>query len=135
MYGAAGADLAIAVTKAGGFGQIAGSTNIEKLEKDLTKVHSTLGSRDGRLPIGVGLRMFMDEGNACMPILKKHRPAVVWLFAAKKTSDYAYLAERLRKELDRPQIWIQVGSVKDAVEIAQHARPDVMCVQGIDAGS
>lgn len=39
-----------------------------------------------------------------------------------------------RKAAPRTKVWVQVGSVKDAVEIAQACKPDVLVVQGTDAG-
>lgn len=36
--------------------------------------------------------------------------------------------------MPRTKVWMQVGSVKDAVEIARACKPDVLIVQGTDAG-
>lgn len=54
MGGFAGADLAIAVSQAGGLGQIGAVFDMEALKADLEKVERTLDSSHGVLPIGVG---------------------------------------------------------------------------------
>ena len=69
-----------------------------------------------------------------MAVLAKHRPAVVWLFAAKEVGDYATWAERARQTSPRSMVWVQVGSVKDALKVGREAKPDVLVVQGADAG-
>jgi nitronate monooxygenase len=59
---------------------------------------------------------------------------VIWLFAAKELSDYTTWSQRIREVVPKSQVWIQTGSVSAAVQIAGSAKPDVLCVQGNDAG-
>lgn len=54
MGGFAGADLAIAVSKAGGLGQIGAVFDMKELATNLEKVEQSLPSSDGVLPVGVG---------------------------------------------------------------------------------
>lgn len=54
MGGFAGGDLAIAVSKAGGLGQIGAVFDMQELKGNLEKVEQTLSSSDGVLPVGVG---------------------------------------------------------------------------------
>lgn len=135
MGGFATADLAIAVSKSGGLGQIGSDGSMKNLEVELSKVEKALDRTDkGLLPIGVGLLSFVTERESALQIVEKYKPAVVWLFAAHKLSDYAEWAKEVRKVTSHSQIWVQIGSVAGALEIAKDTRPDVICVQGIDAG-
>ncbi|TKA77567.1 hypothetical protein B0A55_06634 [Friedmanniomyces simplex] len=134
MGGHAGGDLAIAVTRAGGLGQIGAVYDMNELASHLAKVEQSLPRHDDLLPVGVGLLPFVLKLDEALPVLERYRPAVVWLFAAKELEDYAVCAERIRSVTPMSQIWIQVGSVAAAVSIAELCKPDVMCVQGIDAG-
>ncbi|KAF7195981.1 Nitronate monooxygenase, partial [Pseudocercospora fuligena] len=135
MGGIATADLAIAVTKAGGLGQIGGVPDYEDLLKQLAQAESALDrTSNGLLPIGVGILSFLMKQEDTLPILEKYRPAVVWLFASHNTSDYSEWAKSIRERLPSSQLWIQIGSVEGAVRIAKEAKPDVLCLQGIDAG-
>lgn len=54
MGGFAGADLAIAVSQAGGLGQIGAVFDMDELATNLEKVERTLDSSSGVLPVGVG---------------------------------------------------------------------------------
>lgn len=54
MGGFSGADLAIAVSKAGGLGQIGAVFDMDELKGNLEKVERTLDSSEGVLPVGVG---------------------------------------------------------------------------------
>lgn len=134
MGGIAVAELAIAVTKAGGLGQIGAVNDLKDLEVQLQKVDAALSRHNGLLPIGLGLLTFAMDLEATLPFVEKYKPAVVWLFAEHDFNDYAVWAERLRKVSSESQIWIQHGSVEGAVEIARRARPDVLSMQGSDAG-
>ncbi|EME80494.1 uncharacterized protein MYCFIDRAFT_189995 [Pseudocercospora fijiensis CIRAD86] len=135
MGGIATADLAIAVTKAGGLGQIGGVPDYGDLSKQLSQAESALGrTSNGLLPIGVGILSFLMSQEDTMPILERYRPAVVWIFASHNLSDYSAWAKSIRERLPSSQLWIQIGSVGGAVRVAKDAKPDVLCLQGIDAG-
>jgi len=135
MAGSATAPLAIAVTRAGGLGQIGSANDLSALDGHITTAANELErTSEGLLPIGVGFLPFLVELDKAMSVIGKHRPAVVWLFAAKQVDDYATWAKRAREVSPGSMIWVQVGSVKDAVKVAKEARPDVLVTQGADAG-
>ena len=134
MGGFAGTDLASAVSKAGGLGQIGATNDMDELETWLAQVDGTMDRHNGLLPIGVGFLPFITKIDPALQILKKYKPAVVWLFATKELEDYATWADRVRSVLPNSQIWIQVGSVEAALSVAESSKPDVICVQGADAG-
>lgn len=144
MLNAATPALAVAVSRAGGIGFIAGGSNLESLNESLKSVSSLLrsnngatGSREdaGTLPIGVGFQLWGCDLNVAVAALAKHKPAVAWLFAPKRTEDLAGWSEGLRRATNgETRIWVQVGSVAEARLAVQHAQPDVLVVQGSDAG-
>lgn len=134
MGGFAGADLAIAVSKAGGLGMIGAVFDMQELDDNLIKVEQALGRPNGLLPVGVGLLPFVTKIDDAIPVLEERKPAVVWLFAAKEVYDYATWTSRVRTSSPESQLWIQVGSVDAALQVAAFAQPNVICVQGIDAG-
>lgn len=135
MAGSATAPLAVAVTRAGGLGQIGSANDLSLLDSHIATTAKELErTSEGLLPVGVGLLLFLVDVEEAMAVLTKHRPAVVWLFAAKEVSDYAIWAERARKATPGSLVWVQVGSVGDAVRVAREAKPDVLVVQGADAG-
>lgn len=78
--------------------------------------------------------LFMINIDEAMTLLAKHRPAVIWFYAAKEVGDYALWTKRAREASPGSLVFVQVGSVKDAVQVAREARPDVLVTQGADAG-
>ncbi|OAP64038.1 hypothetical protein AYL99_00010 [Fonsecaea erecta] len=136
MGGFAGGHLASAVTKSGGLGMI-GAIMADDLKKELAIAADELMATTTQshiLPIGVGLLPFVVKAESVLPILKEYQPAVVWLFAAKELNNYATWSATIREICPNSEIWIQVGSVSAAVEIAQIAKPDALVLQGADAG-
>lgn len=134
MAGFAGPDLAIAVSKVGGLGQIGADDNLERLKTQLTQVEDALGRHNGLLPIGVGFLSFIVKTDEAVAVVEQFKPAVVWIFAAKSLDDYAGWAEKVRKVSPSSQVWIQAGNVESALHVAETARPNVLCLQGADAG-
>ncbi|KAI8947747.1 inosine monophosphate dehydrogenase [Xylaria longipes] len=87
------------------------------------------------LPIGVGLLLFALQTPApVLPALRRHPPALLWLFAAPSLSDYAVWTTTLRAALPNTKLWIQVGTPSAAAEVARTAAPDAIVLQGSDAG-
>ncbi|GME41532.1 inosine monophosphate dehydrogenase [Neofusicoccum parvum] len=146
MFGAAGPELAAAVTLAGGFGFIGGgfafaapSPQPAALSAALATARSLLSlpSPTTPLPLGVGLLTLTptDLLPAILPILAAHRPAAVWLFAPPSGAAHAALIPALR---DAGREWglrvvVQVGSVAAAREAAGQGADGVVA-QGVDAG-
>ncbi len=108
--------------------------DMTKLDESLSYVDQHLDRVNGLLPVGVGLILFAVKLAQAAKVLEKHKPAVVWLFAAPELDNYGKWAASIRQASPQSQIWIQVGSVAAAVELAEKARPDVLCCQGSDAG-
>lgn len=69
-----------------------------------------------------------------MPLVEKFRPAAVWLFGAQQLEEYGTWAERVRGAAADTRVWVQVGSVAGALRVAELAKPDVLVLQGWDAG-
>jgi nitronate monooxygenase len=87
------------------------------------------------LPIGVGFLTFHNgDPSGLIPLIRRHRPAAVWLFAPASDQH-----KRLIKEVKAAgcgwniKIFVQIGSVHTAVE-AVNDGADVIVVQGSDAG-
>ena len=66
--------------------------------------------------------------------MEKYRPAAIWLSVAKDLKEYTVWADALRKVSPDSGIWIQVGNVASAKEVAVATKPDVVIAQGLDAG-
>ena len=134
------ARLAVAVSRAGGLGFVAGGFDLSGLEKDMDEAAellktSPIPSRDGVLPVGIGFQNWGSDIRLAMQVVKKHQPAAVWFFAPYKPSDLLPWAKETRAATDgKTKIWIQVGTVAEAIEIAKTTKPDIIVVQGSDAG-
>ncbi|KIW24231.1 uncharacterized protein PV07_09959 [Cladophialophora immunda] len=146
----AGPDLAVATSRAGGLGFIGPGVRPTDLDSKLEKARSLLqqtpipahdsisanASDIDCLPIGVGFQLFDGDLEVAAAAVRKHRPAAAWLFVpASGQSELDQWTLRIRRESPSTKIWIQIGSVAEAVAAAKstHA-PDVLVVQGIDAG-
>ncbi|KAI1266503.1 hypothetical protein F5Y18DRAFT_381774 [Xylariaceae sp. FL1019] len=158
MAGFAGSALACSVSCAGGIGMIGSANDMGTLLSHLKAAHAKFtdpsASHDqpptntsttactqfyektGLLPLGVGLLLFaLPSVEAAIATLKETPPAVIWLFAARELSDYAEVTRALRKALNPgTRICIQVGNASAAEEVHRTARPDIIVLQGADAG-
>lgn len=145
MLNAATPALAAAVSRAGGIGFVAAGTKSETLDESLSNVSSLLGTGTGPqpgvkalaepLPIGVGFQLWSCKLSMAVAAVERHRPAIAWLFAPTRAEDLADWAEGLRSVSGgRTRIWIQVGSVAEAKRAVDLAKPDVLVLQGSDAG-
>jgi nitronate monooxygenase len=139
MAGFAGGKLASAVTLAGGLGMIGSLRSMEDVRKELDIAAEAFKDRpelsaSHTLPVGVGFLPFVLKLEDVLPVLKDFKPAVVWLFVPKDLDDYAEWVPAIRKASPESKIWIQLGSVAAALHVAKIARPDVLCLQGADAG-
>ncbi|KAF2703769.1 inosine monophosphate dehydrogenase [Pleomassaria siparia CBS 279.74] len=139
MAGFAGGTLASAVTLSGGLGLIGSVFDMDELRMNLETAKSALASdaelsSSKTLPIGVGVLPFVLRIDKVLPLFKEFKPAVVWLFAAKEIEDYGAWASQVRAATPDSKIWIQCGSVAAALEMAKGAKPDVIVMQGADAG-
>jgi nitronate monooxygenase len=139
MAGFAGGRLASAVTLAGGLGMIGSLMNMEDVRKELRiaveafKNNPAL-SASRTLPIGIGFLPFVLKLEDVLPVFEDFKPCVVWLFVPKSLDDHTEWVSAIRKASPDSKIWIQLGSVTAALHVAKIARPDVLCLQGTDAG-
>lgn len=151
MAKAATPKLAVAVSKAGGLGFIAAGYNSDNLEDlleeaeklllqestpDLKIKAETEGKGPKFLPIGVGFITWSASLGKALPCFPRYCPAAVWLFApANGFKDIISWADQIRKATaGKTRIWVQVGCVADAVDVVEAIDPDVIVVQGVDAG-
>jgi len=139
MANAANPCLAIAVQKAGGIGMLGATPAIDEMRSYLQECsESLLGHSpptvDETLPVGFGALLFRQKLPDVAALVNDYRPAAVWLFGAHNNQDYAPWAKELRSVFSKTRIWIQVNSVSDAVELAKLGAPDVLVLQGADAG-
>ncbi|KAI4951179.1 hypothetical protein J4E91_003885 [Alternaria rosae] len=136
--------MAVEVSKAdrtGGIGFIGAGTDVSDLESHiqhaktlLQDIPAALPTKNGTLPIGIGFINWGADLEMAIPIIAQHRPAAVWFFAPSSTASLVQWAEASRTASPSTRIWVQIGSIKDAVEVVQQIQPDVLVVQGTDAG-
>jgi nitronate monooxygenase len=131
---------ATAVSAAGGLGFLAGGFDLSNLSKDLAEAadlcskHS-IPLHEGLLPIGVAFQNWGSDLNLALDALRQYPPVAVWFFAPKQLSDLVPWAKAVRAETGgKTKVWIQIGTVAEAVEVGKTAQPDVIVVQGADAG-
>ncbi|KAI9697609.1 MAG: hypothetical protein M1836_004559 [Candelina mexicana] len=142
------APLAVAVSQAGGLGFLAAGTDCSSLDHDLAEATSLLSQspsqirtspcavKEGEpLSIGVGFINWGADLEQALSSIRKYVPAAVWFFAPKELSDLVPWTEKTREVTEgRTKVWIQIGTVADALNVANSCRPDVIVVQGTDAG-
>ncbi|RYP77357.1 hypothetical protein DL771_001152 [Monosporascus sp. 5C6A] len=142
-----GPHLALEVSKAGGLGFIGPGVKPDDTNADLATVRELLGrtsvnnpvihfSFDETLPIGVGFQLWNGDIEVAVRAVDQYRPCAAWLFAPSKGQpELDEWTTRLRQASPRIQIWVQIGTVAEAVECVQsRARPEVLVVQGAEAG-
>ncbi|KAI9042233.1 nitronate monooxygenase [Aspergillus affinis] len=138
--------LAVSVSSAGGIGFLAAGYDVSNLERNLqeavhlvertdTPIRSVFHST-GTLPIGVGFLTWGADLEMSVVTIKRYRPCAVWLFGPQThPSDLIPWVNGVRAATyGRTKVWIQVGSVAEAAAAAEALRPDVLVVQGADAG-
>lgn len=154
------AELATAVSKAGrstiffvtqcstdvpgGLGFIGAGSDISTLEEQLQKTRDLLSdlpkplpTAQDTLPIGVGFLIWGVQAHEVARIISNpgNRPAAIWLFAPRQFEDLAIWTKEIRQATDgATKVWVQVGTVAEAVGVVESAEPDVLVIQGQDAG-
>src|SRR5579862_2960265 len=129
--------LAAAVSLAGGFGFISAGMTNENLSTELRNTIKLLNlpPSTSPLPIGIGFIVWGTNLNGVLWTIKTFVPAAVWLFAPKQMGDLVAWAQGVREVTEgKTKIWVQIGSVKQAMEVVELCKPDVIVVQGADAG-
>lgn len=140
------APLAVEISAAGGFGFIGAGSNLGELDNylgeaaTLVKKSSVLHDyyeKSGILPVGFGFFNWApaEDLEKIVAAVEKWKPAAVWQFGAHESKHYAHMAQKIRQAGGgKTKVWIQVGSVQHAIETAKLAKPDVLVIQGTDAG-
>ncbi|KAL3437984.1 hypothetical protein BDV09DRAFT_161475 [Aspergillus tetrazonus] len=146
MLNIASAQLAVSVSAAGGLGFLAGGFDVSSLEsnleeavqliKQLNSPAQQIYAASGILPIGVGFLNWGADLPRSIAAVANYRPCAVWFFGAKTIpEDLRPWFEQVRAVTDsKTKIWVQVGTVSEAVAVAESLSPDVLVVQGSDAG-
>ncbi|RMZ89081.1 hypothetical protein DV736_g3691, partial [Chaetothyriales sp. CBS 134916] len=141
MMNIAMAELALAVSRAGGFGFLAGGFDLSSLAKNLSEAAKLHASKpisqapEDVLPIGVGFLNWGSDMDLAVEVLTKFPVAAVWFFAPTQLPDLLPWAKTIRDiSRGKTQIWVQIGTVAEALEVANTVKPDVLVVQGADSG-
>jgi nitronate monooxygenase len=139
MAGFAGARLATAVSLAGGLGFIGAAIDMSSLSTELSKSEKILTStnisnENGTLPIGVGFLLFAAKIDDAIPVISKYQPAAIILSCPSTTHDFVIWVQALRVASPKSRIWIQLTNVALAIQVAKLCAPDVLVMQGADAG-
>lgn len=137
------APLALAVSRAKGIGFLGGGTEssaVSKLVNDtiLSNQSSPIPNvPSGVLPVGIGFICWGGSLKEAMSVISEAplKPAAAWLFAPNETSDLISWSKGIREASNgKTKTWIQVGTVANALEVAKSCKPDVLVIQGADAG-
>jgi nitronate monooxygenase len=137
------APLAIAVSRAGGLGFLGAGTDLSNFSLLLDEATATLQSfpipntPPGILHIGVGFICWGAGLSTAVSVIESAplQLAAVWLFATQEPKDLIAWTEGVRKASNgKTKIWIQIGTVAMALDVAKSCRPDVLVIQGSDAG-
>lgn len=144
-----GPALAVAVSRAGGLGFIGPGAKTQDTTDNLEKASSlireargsstafsALPARNIPLPIGVGYQLWADDINVALAAIEKHKPCAAWLYAPRQgPKDFDNWSSRIRQASPETQIWIQIGTLKEAKQLLRNAeKPDVIVVQGAESG-
>ncbi|KAJ4286620.1 hypothetical protein N0V88_007909 [Collariella sp. IMI 366227] len=136
-----GPKLAVAVSRAGGFGFIGPGEKPEATAVDLETAKGLLAACDiptsgSILPVGVGFQIWNGNLEVSASAVSNHKPAAAWLFAPRHgQADVDVWIKKLREASPETKIWLQIGTLQEALEAARSASPpDVLVVQGAEAG-
>ncbi|KAH6985893.1 hypothetical protein BKA56DRAFT_715350 [Ilyonectria sp. MPI-CAGE-AT-0026] len=148
MAGAATPRLATEVSKAGGLGFIGAIADLRTESPQLSALDAELSEARGLLgdvlpassPIQVGAAFITSDASmttfadTALPVLAKHRPAAVWLFAPDgDLKPHPAIIKGLKGLDPPPVVFVQVGNVAAAREAVKDGA-DVLVAQGVDAG-
>ncbi|PFH51880.1 hypothetical protein AMATHDRAFT_74580 [Amanita thiersii Skay4041] len=144
MANVTGGNLAAQVFLGGGFGFLAaGYDTSDKLAHEISIARAVLNrSSSTILPIGIGflgwqLDKSPSHGNEMLSVALESRVQAIWLAFGQNLGPYIQYIRDYEANGDftlKPLIFIQVSSVEDAVMALDQWHPDVLVVQGIEAG-
>ncbi|CAK7231012.1 hypothetical protein SEUCBS140593_007782 [Sporothrix eucalyptigena] len=144
-----GPAMAVAIARAGGLGFIGPGETAATSAVDLAEAGKLLNEKPlptsvagkaslsassaGLLPVGVGFQVWNGNLASAVDAVSTHRPCAVWLFAPRdgqpQIDDWT---AQLRAASPGTQVWVQVGTLREAVEAASTA--DALVLQGAEAG-
>ncbi|MCJ1328216.1 hypothetical protein MMC10_004892 [Thelotrema lepadinum] len=153
------ANLAIKVTCAGGLGFIPNNSDTKATRGHIQQVLNSQAEVE-RAPnnksfensnltvdilcLGVGFQTYQESLEEAVDLVRDFRLPAVWLFAAGGgNEEYKKWAEALREasasreseQTLKTQIWVQVGTVGDALEVVRLCgKETLLVIQGADAG-
>lgn len=136
-------DLAVSVSRAQGLGFLGAGTDLSTFSSTFNAAAAALQQKPinitprGVLPIGVGFICWGADLDTAVSVIRSARakPAAAWLFAPREKNDLAVWSRGIREASGgKTKIWVQVGTVSDALEAARLCQPDVLVIQGSDAG-
>lgn len=146
MLNIARPSLAVSVSSAGGLGFLAAGSDVSNLERNLQEARHLVEQADapirsffrssGTLPIGVGFLNWGADLEKSVDAISRYKPCAVWLFGPHiLPDDLVPWVNRVRAATSGgSKIWVQIGSVAEAMAAAEVLCPDVLVVQGSDAG-
>ncbi|OBT88399.1 hypothetical protein VE02_02334 [Pseudogymnoascus sp. 03VT05] len=124
-----------------GFGIPGTDTSISDIKTLIDEANAlfTPSSSAGPAPFGIGFLLITDpspaEAIALLASLPPSQaPAAVWLFPAASPDTIAKWTTSLRSLPTPPKIWLQVGTKAQVLSYAKLCQPDVLVLQGADAG-
>lgn len=135
--------LALAVSSAGGLGFIGAGSDCTHLHQYLLETqqqlphHPSLAQNPAVLPVGIGFLLWAGEDllKTALPLIEEFKPAAIWLFAPRSAEQLAQWSKQVRRvTAGATRVWVQIGTVAGAVEAVRVCQPDVLVVQGNDAG-
>lgn len=146
-----GPATAVAIARAGGLGFIGPGETPEASTKDLAQAKSLLAehplkqlaaaspastaSPAALLPIGVGFQVWNGDLASATAAVRAHRPCAVWLFAPRDgQAQLDTWTTALRQASPGTQVWIQVGTLREALAAAHPSGADALVLQGAEAG-
>lgn len=135
--------LAVNVSRAGGLGFLGVGSDCSTFSDLLKQCQASLQTHpmgelpDGILPVGVGFICWGADLSTALSVIAEapFKPAAAWLFAPQEPADLVAWSEGIRQASNgKTKIWVQVGTVKMALDVAGSCKPDVLVIQGSDAG-
>ncbi|KAF2405461.1 putative oxidoreductase [Trichodelitschia bisporula] len=134
------ASLAVEISKAGGLGFLASAEDQRNLQAHLEEAlkllqGTSLSTANNTLPIGIGFLNWGADLSIALPLIQRYRPAAIWLFGPRTVEDLTQWTRKAREATGRAtKVWVQIGSVVEALKVCKACEPDVLVVQGADAG-
>ncbi|KAL5604756.1 hypothetical protein BROUX41_001902 [Berkeleyomyces rouxiae] len=139
-----GASLAVAISEARGLGFIGPGAKAGDIFHELEAAKTLLAASPALkqlepsvpLPIGVGFQTWNGDLDTAVSAVHKYMPCAAWLFAPRHgQKELDEWTDRIRRASEMTKIWVQVGSLCEALDAAQSVyAPDILVLQGTEAG-